>query len=475
MSPKDWHTESAMSGASEASSQAVEALPRLVRDAPAKGTYRRASLTGRRSLAGVSLAVADVLGLAVPAAIGALIWGPGALSDALIQVVPVAASALVAVKAVFGLYPGFGLHPETRLRKAVTAWALATGFAVVALVWLDGAGVGAAALIFLALGLGGLLQAIAARAVRGLLAALGLWGLPVSVLGEADKAAALRAFLVGHGDYGFVPADTGAGIVLWAGSGLPGPEVIARLCSAFEEVVIVSDLPKLRLSGLHPTDHGGALGLRVVPVRGGLQSAGLKRAFDLALTIPVALLALPVVLLAGTAIKIADPGPIFYTQSREGLNGTPVKVLKLRTMYLRAEEMLADLLERDPQAKAEWETHFKLRRDPRILPVAGPLLRALSIDELPQLLNILRGDMSLVGPRPFPEYHLAAMPEEFRRRRASVLPGLTGLWQISDRSTADLAEQEMLDGYYIAGRSFWLDLSIFLRTFAAVLGGRGAY
>ena len=105
----------------------------------------------------------------------------------------------------------------------------------------------------------------------------------------------------------------------------------------------------------------------------------------------------------------------------------------------------------------------------------GRLLRASSLDEVPQLVNIIRGDMSVVGPRPFPDYHLAAMPADFRLRRAGVVPGLTGLWQISGRADSDVALQQQLDSYYLDNRSFWFDLSIVLGTFKAVVRGRGAY
>jgi lipopolysaccharide/colanic/teichoic acid biosynthesis glycosyltransferase len=125
-------------------------------------------------------------------------------------------------------------------------------------------------------------------------------------------------------------------------------------------------------------------------------------------------------------------------------------------------------------AHEEWHKHFKLKNDPRILPVIGNILRRTSCDELPQLFNVIAGDMSMVGPRPFPEYHLAAMSAEFRVKRRSVTPGLTGLWQTSDRSNATVDIQQQLDDYYINNRSLWFDLYIIIKTIPAVIRGSGA-
>jgi lipopolysaccharide/colanic/teichoic acid biosynthesis glycosyltransferase len=144
-------------------------------------------------------------------------------------------------------------------------------------------------------------------------------------------------------------------------------------------------------------------------------------------------------------------------------------------MYQDAEQRLEALFRDNPTMRAEWLSHFKLKDDPRILPVIGHMLRSSSIDELPQLANIIAGQMAIVGPRPFPEYHLLAMDGEFRNKRRSVTPGLTGLWQISERSNADIELQQQLDEFYIDNRSLWLDCQILLSTIPAVFKRRGAY
>jgi lipopolysaccharide/colanic/teichoic acid biosynthesis glycosyltransferase len=200
----------------------------------------------------------------------------------------------------------------------------------------------------------------------------------------------------------------------------------------------------------------------------------LKRLLDCLIAIPAAAVALPIVAVLAVAIKIVDPGPVFYTQKRIGINGRTVRVFKLRTMRKDAEHRLASHLASFPAARIQWERHFKLTDDPRIIPWIGKIMRLASLDELPQLFNILRGDMSLVGPRPFPPYHMKAFDEDFQALRTSVPPGLSGLWQVSSRSDGDLDTQKMQDTQYIQNWSIWLDLHILLQTVPAVLKGKGA-
>ncbi len=195
----------------------------------------------------------------------------------------------------------------------------------------------------------------------------------------------------------------------------------------------------------------------------------VKRGFDLSVSALVAILGMPLWLLIALAIKLDARGPVLYRDRRVGLNEGEFDMLKFRTMRADAEELQAAL---EAENEAEGAL-FKIRDDPRITRV-GRVLRRFSIDEVPQVLNVLRGEMSLVGPRPLPlrDYELL---EPWHRKRYLVLPGMTGLWQIAGRSSLGFDDLVRLDFYYLEHWSIWLDISILLKTLPAVLGARGAY
>jgi exopolysaccharide biosynthesis polyprenyl glycosylphosphotransferase len=195
----------------------------------------------------------------------------------------------------------------------------------------------------------------------------------------------------------------------------------------------------------------------------------VKRGFDLAVSAIIAIIGLPIWLLIALAIKLETPGPVLYRDRRVGLNEREFDMLKFRTMRADAEALQAQL-EKENEAEGAL---FKIRDDPRVTRV-GRVLRRFSLDEIPQVLNVLRGEMSLVGPRPLPvrDYELL---EPWHRKRYLVLPGMTGLWQVAGRSSLGFDDLVRLDFYYLEHWSIWLDISILLKTLPAVLAARGAY
>jgi exopolysaccharide production protein ExoY len=167
-----------------------------------------------------------------------------------------------------------------------------------------------------------------------------------------------------------------------------------------------------------------------------------------------------------------DGAPVLFAHYRVGHDGKLFRCLKFRTMYRNAESMLAELLENDAQARAEWRREQKLQRDPRITPI-GHFLRRTSLDELPQLFNVVRGDMSLVGPRPITVGELTRYGR-VRWHYLSVRPGITGLWQVSGRNNTSYEERVALDRRYVEERTLWMNLTILLKTVKVVVARDGA-
>lgn len=201
---------------------------------------------------------------------------------------------------------------------------------------------------------------------------------------------------------------------------------------------------------------------------------GCKRAFDIAAVLISSPLWVPVCLLLALLIWLEDRHNPLFIQQRIGQGGQVFPTYKFRTMVPQAEDVLRRRLAEDPELMAEWLANFKLKRDPRITRL-GSLIRKLSLDELPQLVNVLMGQMSLVGPRPLPDYHHSQLSSQTQYLREQVRPGMTGLWQVSGRSESGNAGMEQWDPHYVIHWSLLLDLKVLVRTVRVVILGSGAY
>jgi lipopolysaccharide/colanic/teichoic acid biosynthesis glycosyltransferase len=195
----------------------------------------------------------------------------------------------------------------------------------------------------------------------------------------------------------------------------------------------------------------------------------VKRTFDLTVSLFLLLVLSPLLAVCALLVRLSSRGPVIYRSWRPGIGAAPFACFKFRTMYTDADQRQADL-ESLNEASGPL---FKIRRDPRLTPV-GRLLRRYSLDELPQLVNVLRGQMSLVGPRPLPERDFERL-EDWHKKRYLVLPGMTGLWQVSGRSELDFDDLVRLDFLYLERWSVGLDLAILLKTIPAVFSRRGAF
>jgi lipopolysaccharide/colanic/teichoic acid biosynthesis glycosyltransferase len=206
-------------------------------------------------------------------------------------------------------------------------------------------------------------------------------------------------------------------------------------------------------------------------------TVAVKRVFDILFSLVVIVLGLPFYLLIAALIKLTSEGPVLFVQERVGKDGVPFRFYKFRTMTVHScDEVHRDFAENFIKGKVMEgceEGIFKIKRDPRVTSI-GRFLRRSSLDELPQFLNVIKGEMTLVGPRPPLTYELTHY-KEWHKRRLSVKPGLTGLWQVSGRSSVTFDEMVMLDNYYIDNWSLPLDLKIILRTIPVMLFGYGGY
>lgn len=370
----------------------------------------------------------------------------------------------------FGLYPALGLHPAAELKRLSTATAL--GFLLLAAgAFLSKSGPLYSRLSFLlAFALTLLLLPLGRALLRHLFARRPWWGGGVVVAGEGKEA--LEGLLREAPLLGLKPQGLpeGAYALLVAGS-LPEEEAL-RLSERFHRVLLVPPGGQ----GLLWAEVRDLGGLGALEVRQNLLLPAnllLKRALDL---LGGAVLLLPFLLLypwVALLLLWEDPGPVLYRHPRVGQGGRRFYVLKFRTMRMDGEETLRRYLEQNPEAKAEWERERKLKKDPRVLRVGG-WLRRLSLDELPQALNVLKGEMSLVGPRPVTEEELGRYGESLSLY-LKVKPGLTGLWQVSGRNHLPYEKRVALDRYYAQNWSVWLDLYLLARTVWAVLRKEGAW
>jgi lipopolysaccharide/colanic/teichoic acid biosynthesis glycosyltransferase len=400
--------------------------------------------------------------------------GPGWTQTALI-----ALPVLIGVFFVSGLHESCRLSPAEQLRSRIrgtiafmVTFLLVSGDALGSTVWIAAACQGLLVFLF-----GYYAQAL----TRHMLIRAKLWGAPTAFAGTRAAVEQGLQLLAAIPELGLWPVGR---IDELAGKSHPEIEfVVTQSKSDFSRISHANGFaaypPRVLLlrtkTGSAKTLFGpGTINLGVGRDLHAPHNRLMKRAFDLALGIPALLLALPLIGIVALAIKLVSPGPAFYTQTRVGFKRRSFRVLKLRTMHCDAERRLQNYLRNNAAARLEWDRFCKLSRDPRVLPYIGSIIRRMSLDELPQLWQVVRGELSLIGPRPFPPYHTDRFDPGFQKLRASVQPGLTGFWQVSSRSNGDINTQKAQDLYYIRNWSIWLDLYILLQTVPAVVGARGA-
>ena len=407
------------------------------------------------------------------------------------------------LRAYRNFYPGYGQSPQTELRIHVTTTVtaalihLATTFAIhsldksrlsLFLMW--------AALFLVALPVRWLLRSSLIR--------MSAFGRPVVILGAAKTGQMTVDYLVKNPAYGLKPIAvyddnlelrgqsfngvpirgnfelaleerlTSQVILCIPGaSGERKSEVMNAVHSVFPITWATPDLFGTPNQAFVPHNIGSHTALEVRNNLFSRRAQWIKRALDLSLVIVGGVLISPILLLVALAVRLDSRGPIVYKSWRLGKDGKTFPCLKFRSMYADADVRLDSLLESDPVLKAEFEATHKLRRDPRVTKV-GAFLRKTSLDELPQLGNVLVGQMSLVGPRPIVQAEVVKYGVVFEIYK-QVRPGMTGYWQVSGRSDTSYDERVDMDRFYVANWTPWLDVVVILQTVRVVLMGKGAY
>lgn len=408
--------------------------------------------------------------------------------------------------ALAGLYPGVAMSPVEELRRlslATTLMYLLLGSSIFLFREIELYSRGA----FLIAWLLSLLLVIVGRyGVRALCARQPWWGYPVVVMGAGKTGEMVIRTLHRHptlglkpvavldddpqkqgflqdvpvvGKLAIAPLIAAEFKIPYAIVAMPGVShhqlfpLLERYGKTFPHLMVIPDLFGMASLWVAARDLGGVLGLEV---RQQLFLPGprlLKAMLDKALVVLVGLACLPLIVLISLLVIFDSPGPIFYRQTRIGRGGKLFKVWKFRSMVVNADQVLAHYFEQYPQLRADWEKDQKLKDDPRITRV-GKFLRQTSLDEMPQLWNVLQGEMSMVGPRPIIQDEVPRYRDKFDLY-LQVLPGITGLWQVSGRNNVTYDERVNFDTYYVRNWSVWLDIYILIRTVKVVLAGDGAY
>ena len=404
-----------------------------------------------------------------------------------------------------GLYPGLLLHPAEEMRRifqcitivfllicsSTFLWRNADSYSrsVFLITWLCGAPA----------------VLVARRLGRYLLARKSLWGVSAIILGSgpaAERVARrmnrngsgirLKGILTEQqplawaedlppvlGGFSEAPGIAASRSALYAILAMPqGPNhevkrIIQDFCTGFRHVLLIHDLNGLCSLGVIAREIGGEIGLEV-PQRLFHKSSALgKQIMDLSLSSFGLLLFSPIFVVVSVLTKLTSKGPIFYGHARYGLRSNMFKALKFRTMVQNGDDVLLEYLRSRPDAFGVWQREHKLKQDPRVTRI-GKWLRRFSLDELPQLLNVLKGEMSLVGPRPIVKAEIDRYGHGYDLY-TRVRPGITGLWQVSGRNNTTYEERVAFDEYYVRNWSVWLDLYILVKTIKAVITANGAY
>jgi Undecaprenyl-phosphate galactose phosphotransferase WbaP len=446
--------------------------------------------------------------LAVDVVALSLVFGSTVLAShqlaSCIELIPYFAIVLVGFWAQ-GLYPGVLRHPAEEMRRIYSSFSIVfLGMASTTLLWRNTAS-HSLSMFLVAWAAAPPVVLLSRHILRCWLAQKPWWGVPAVVLGSGPTAQkvvrSLRDGMLGIRVTRILASEQ---MLAWSpdfpqafgesrstsleSHSRPAQYVIVAMperlavdlrhaiqyyCKGFSHVILVPDMPGLCSLGLSALEIGGGLGVELPQRLFHRVASAVKRIMDVVLGSFALLLVSPLLLLITLSIKLKSKGPVFYRHVRVGRNGESIAAFKFRTMVVDAESVLQNHLAAHPECQLEWQRDHKLKNDPRVIPI-GKWLRRFSLDELPQLWNVIAGQMSLVGPRPIIEAEINRYGLGYDLY-SRVRPGITGLWQVSGRNNTTYEERVAFDEYYVRNWSVWLDAYILVCTVRAVLTADGAY
>jgi Undecaprenyl-phosphate galactose phosphotransferase WbaP len=473
-------------------------------------TSQRQVQPWRQGLVFLTLVISDILIASLSWGLALVLqsaFGEGPLASTNYPYIVLNTTLWIGMRALLGLYPGYGLSPAEELRRQ--SYATITTLAIVAMFDLGfEADLQLSRLLVAFNFLECLcLAPLARHFVKRALKKVGLWGKPAVILGAGETGKQLVRTLQREWGLGFRPVAVFDFRLAPRGGLLEGvpyggtvadaltlarkqgidtaifamPHIrreylasfINRASLSFQHVIVMPNLSGITTSAVVARDFAGALGVEVKYNLLNPWALRVKRALDLIATIIGGTLILPLLLVLSLLVWADGRGHVFYKAQRMGRDGNYFSCLKFRTMVPDAEVMLQRMLKENPEIREEYSKYHKLREDPRVTRI-GRFLRKSSLDELPQLWNVLRGEMSLIGPRPY----LPRESEEIGSAQSEilrVLPGITGLWQVTGRNHTSFEERTQMDAYYVRNWSVWIDLILLARTIEIFVFGRGAY
>jgi Undecaprenyl-phosphate galactose phosphotransferase WbaP len=463
---------------------------------------------------GLVLLFSDMLGLLIASGLALFLW-----SFVRSDLIPASYVALIPLIFIFalvyevsGLYPAIGLNPVEELRllsistTVVFLWLGTMAFYFHNFERFSRASFGLAWIFAL------IILPVNRSIIRSIFSAFGFWGEPIALIGNGERGQQIMKYLEDHPKMGYRPVVIINGfsngfssvnvpsvqVYQYPNGGMVSPynlrdldgvktallvtseipeeflmEVIEGRWFKFPHLILVADNQKSGSIWIEPHDIGGVFGLEVRQNLFSDVQQAIKRVVELGIVLVSSPLLLVSFAILAALIRLNSPGPVFYRQTRIGKNGKEFTIWKFRTMLVDADLALMTYLEKHPDLQSEWQKNQKIKNDPRVTQV-GKMLRRLSLDELPQIFNVLRGEMSLVGPRPIVAEEIGNYGNRYHLY-TKVKPGLTGLWQVSGRNDTTYEQRVRFDEYYVRNWSVWMDIYIIAQTFQAVLVGKGAY